>query len=133
MQHPQQNSAPGAPDAPAAAVPMPDPVLAQVLGQLVAIQQAIAHQGQAISQQSQMAQLQNQATNARLDDMRGMVDRRFDDMQSHWDGRLNSHESRISRVETNERSTAMRSAATGGLTGAITSVLAELIKTAMRP
>jgi len=121
MQHPQPIHAPSAPDSPGI-----DPVLAQVLGQLHAIQQAITNQ-------SQMSALQNQNTNARLDDMRRMFDQRLDDMQSHWDGRLNTHEGRISRVEANERSTALRSAATGGLTGAITSVLAELIKTALRP
>lgn len=112
--------------APTTSAPAPmDPVLAQVLGQLHAIQQAITNQGQ-------MSALQNQATNARLDDMRAMFDQRMDDMQTHLDGRLNSHETRISRVEGNERSSAIRSAATGGITGAVTSLVAELIKSAMR-
>lgn len=82
-------------------------VLAEVKGQLSNITQII---------QSNQA-----ATNQRIDDLRHALE-----------GRLGAHESRLSRLETNERATAMKSSDMGAISGMATSMMVEAIKAALR-
>lgn len=55
-----------------------------------------------------MIQSQHQATNQRIDDLRHSIE-----------GRMDSHESRIEKLEQNERSTAVKAAGVSALTTAL--------------
>lgn len=92
-------------------------ILGEVLGQLKGIQVAI--------------QASRDDTNRRIDDLRISIDGRF---QAH-DTRLNGHEERIGKLEDKERSTAIRSSASGAATGLLVTGLIEGIKALinMRP
>jgi Flp pilus assembly CpaE family ATPase len=58
-------------------------------------------------------------------------DRRMGDIKDAIDGQLEGHENRISRLENNERATAIRSAAMGAAGGGITAILAEVVRAAL--
>ena len=77
--------------------------LAQVQGQLATIVQLVQQQGD--------------STNKRIDDFRQATDVRFSGI-----------ETRLGTLETNERGTAMRTAAVGALSGAIVSAGLALLK-----
>lgn len=55
-------------------------------------------------------------------------DQRMDDIKASIDTQLNNQESRITRLENNERATAIRSAAVGAVGGGITAALAEVVR-----
>lgn len=58
----------------------------------------------------------NASTNRRLDDLKGSVDDRFKD-----------HGQRIARLETNERNTAIRTAAIGAISGLTGTVVGQAL------
>lgn len=58
-------------------------------------------------------------------------DQRMDDIKSSIDTQLHSQGERITRLENNERATAIRSAAVGAVGGGITAALAEVVRIAL--
>lgn len=77
--------------------------LAEVKGQLALI--------------TQLIQTNHDATHQRINDLRHSVDGRFDGVDS-----------RLTRLEVNERGTAIRTAAVGAVSGAMVSAGIQLIK-----
>lgn len=58
-------------------------------------------------------------------------DRRMDDIKAAIDGQIEGHETRIHRLENNERNTAIRSAAMGAAGGGLTALLTEVVRAAL--
>ena len=55
------------------------------------------------------------------------VNRRLDDLKDSVDTRFNDHAHRISKLEANERSTAIKAAAIGATAGAVSCVVGQLL------
>jgi len=55
-------------------------------------------------------------------------DQRMDDIKASINTQLKTHGERITRLENNERATAIRSAAVGAVGGGITAALAEVVR-----
>lgn len=55
-------------------------------------------------------------------------DQRMDDIKASIDTQLSIHGERITRLENNERATAIRSAAVGAVGGGVTAALAEVVR-----
>lgn len=84
-----------------------------IISTLGGIQQAIKSQGDQITQQ-------NAQTNMRIDDMRRSMEIR-----------LEGHDRRISTLESNERSTAIKTSGLAGLTGAVAGFLTAMLRSSM--
>ena len=74
-----------------------------------------------VGQILQIMQANHSATNQRLDDMRAALNARVDGLDS-----------RIERIENHERSTAIRSAASGALSGAVASAITAAVVATMK-
>lgn len=84
----------------------PDPATLQALGQV---------QGQ-LNGIADLIRETSAATNRRIDDLKESVDARFDD-----------HGKRISRLEGNERTTAIKAAGIGAAAGAASGIVGQLL------
>lgn len=58
-------------------------------------------------------------------------DQRLDDIKASIETQIKGHGERIERLETNERATAIRSAAMGAAGGGVTAILAEIVRAAL--
>ena len=70
-----------------------------------------------LSQITSMLQAQHASTNTRIDDLRKSIEGRFD-----------SAEKRIGRLEDNERGTAIKTAGISAFSGAVTAALLHLLR-----
>jgi len=67
------------------------------------------------------------STNRRIDDLKESVDARFDDHSKRITQIENVHGARISRLEDNERSTAIKAAGIGAAAGAASGIVGHLV------
>ena len=74
-----------------------------------------------VGQILQLMQANHTATNQRLDDMRAA-----------FNARMDGHDTRLERIESRERSTAIKAAASGALSGMVTSMIAAAVVTAIK-
>lgn len=74
-----------------------------------------------VGQIMSMMQLNHQAINQRLDDMRSATNARMD-----------GHETRIEKIESRERGTAIRAATAGALSGMGTGVVSAIVVAAFK-
>jgi hypothetical protein len=58
-------------------------------------------------------------------------EQRMDDIKASIETQIKGHGERIDRLETNERATAIRSAAMGAAGGGVTAILAEIVRAAL--
>ena len=74
-----------------------------------------------VGQILQLMQANHTATNQRLDDMRAA-----------FNARMDGHDTRLERIESRERSTAIKAAASGALSGMVISMIAAAVVTAIK-
>ncbi len=67
------------------------------------------------------------STNRRIDDLKDSVDARFDDHDKRIGHVEKVHGERISRLEDNERGTAIKAAAIGASAGAASGIVGQLL------
>lgn len=95
----------------------PDPdtlrALGQVQGQLTGIENLIRES--------------SAGTNRRIDDLKDSVDARFDDHDKRIGQIEKIHGERITRLEDNERGTAIKAAAIGASAGAVSGIVSQIL------
>lgn len=80
-------------------------------------------QGQ-LKMMTTMIQQNHESTHQRINDFRHAIEGRIDGVES----RIEGVEARVNAIDRNERSTAIRVAGVGGMSGAIAAAAVELVK-----